>query len=211
MRVLVACEYSGRVRDAFLARGHDAISADLLDTDVPGPHYKGNVLDIINDNFDLVIAHPPCTRLTNAGSRWLIEPPPGRTLDEMWKELHEGCEFYQAIRNCNAKRIAIENPIMHKHAKAILGNPTRQVVQPWHFGEPAFKATGFELINLPNLVPTNKRTDVPLSGTARHRQWSWVHMAPPGPNRWKIRSTTFKAIAEAMADQWGTYEALHQY
>lgn len=194
MRVLVACEYSGRVRDAFLAKGHDAVSCDLLPTEAPGPHIQGDVLEVLNDGWDMMIAHPPCTRLANSGVRWLIER-------DLWDELDEACKFYDAIRNAPIKKKCIENPVMHKHARERLGLIKRQVVQPWWFGEPMFKATGYELIGLPDLVPTNK-LNPPKPGTEEHKKWSWVHRCPPGADRWKIRSTTPKGIAAAFAEQW---------
>ena len=152
--------------------------------------------------YDMMIAHPPCTRLTNAGSRWLKEPPKGKTLVEMWKGLFEGAEFYRALRDAPIKLKCIENPIMHKHAKELINPGKRQVVQPWWFGEEMFKATGFELIGLPDLVPTNKLTP-PEKGTDEYKKWSFIHYMPPGPNRSKMRSKTPKGISEAMAAQWG--------
>jgi hypothetical protein len=202
MRVLVACEYSGRVRDAFIAKGHEAVSCDLLPTEVEGPHHQGDITDILNEGWDLMIAHPPCTRLTNSGVRWLHVPPSGRTLDEMWRELDEAAEFYKLLRDAPIPKKAIENPIMHKYARERVSIGHRQVVQPWWFGDEAFKATGLELIGLPDLVPTNK-LDTPAKGTADHKAWSAVHRASPGPDRWKDRSRTYPGIAEAMADQWG--------
>lgn len=196
LRVLVACEYSGRVRDAFIRKGHDAISCDLLPSDSDfGQHYQGDVFDIINDGFDLMIAHPPCTRLANSGVRWLAER-------NLWDEMREAAEFYLKLRNAPIDRKCIENPIMHKYARELLGNFPRQVVQPWWFGEETFKATGYELHSLPELKPSNKLSP-PKAGTEEHKQWSWVHRCPPGPLRWKIRSTTPQGIAEAMAEQWG--------
>jgi hypothetical protein len=202
MKVLVACEYSGRVRDAFIRGGYDAMSCDLLPTDSPGPHYQGNVLDILDDGWDMMVAHPPCTRLTNSGVRWLKNPPPGKTLEQIWTEFFEAVEFYKALRNAPIPKKAIENPVMHVYARAALGRIKRHVVQPWWFGDEAFKATGFELIGLPELEPTNK-LDTPEPGTEEHKAWSWVHRCPPGPDRWKIRSTTFPGVANAMAEQWG--------
>lgn len=177
MKVLVACEFSGIVRDAFIARGHDAISCDLLPTERPGPHYQGNVLDILDNGFDLLIAHPPCTRLTRAGERWLKVPPKGKTLIQMWEEFNEGVDFYRKLQNCSIPKRCIENPVFHQFAKHQLGNPSRQIVQPWWFGEEAFKATGFELINLPNLVATNKLVS-PKRGTDEYKKWSFVHRCP---------------------------------
>lgn len=196
LRVLVACEYSGRVRDAFIRKGHDAISCDLLPSDSNfGPHYQGDVFDIINDGFDLLIAHPPCTRLANSGVRWLAER-------NLWDEMREAADFYLKLRNAPIERKCIENPIMHKYARELLGSVPRQVVQPWWFGERTFKATGYELQNLPELKPSNKLAP-PKTGTDEHKEWSWVHRCPPGPLRWKIRSTTPQGIADAMAEQWG--------
>lgn len=202
MRILIACEYSGRVRDAFRALGHDAMSCDLLPTEVPGPHHQGNVLDILGDGWDLLIGHPPCTRLTNSGVRWLHEPPNGKTLAEMWQGLDDAAAFYMALRDAPIPLRAIENPIMHKYARERIKPGHRQVVQPWWFGEPEFKATGFELIGLPDLVPTNMLTP-PASGTDEHKAWSRVHRMSPGADRWKNRSRTYRGIAEAMAGQWG--------
>lgn len=196
LKVLVACEYSGRVRDAFIRKGHDAISCDLLPSDSDfWPHYQGDVFDIINNGFDLMIAHPPCTRLANSGVRWLAER-------NLWDEMREAANFYLALRNAPIERKCIENPIMHKYARELLGSMPRQVVQPWWFGEHMFKATGYELHNLPELKPSSKLTP-PKAGTAEHKEWSWVHRCPPGPLRWKIRSTTPQGIAEQMAEQWG--------
>ncbi len=201
LRVLVACEYSGRVRDAFKAKGHYAMSCDMLPTEVPGLHHKGDVIEVLHDGWDLLIAHPPCTRLTNSGVRWLHVPPPGRTKDEMWRDLDLAAGFYKMLRDAPIAMKAIENPVMHRYARERIGAVRRQVVQPWWFGEQAFKATGFELIGLPPLVPTNKLTP-PKAGTDEHKQWSWVHRAPPSADRWKHRSRTFPGIAAAMADQW---------
>lgn len=202
MKVLIACECSGRVRDAFLAKGHDAMSCDVQPTEVPGPHYEGDVLDILYEPWDLMIAHPPCTRLANSGVRWLEVPPPGKTKEDMQSALVAGAEFYKTLRNAPIKKKAIENPIMHKYAKALITIETRQVVQPWWFGEKAFKATGLELIGLPPLYPTNKLVP-PESGTWEHIRWSTIHTMSPGPGRQRDRSRTFIGIANAMAEQWG--------
>lgn len=202
MKVLVACEYSGIVRDAFIEKGHDAVSCDILPTERPGPHYQGNVLDVLNEGWDLMIAHPPCTRLTNAGVRWLKEPPPGRTLVEIWREFFEGVEFYKALRDAPIPLKAIENPIMHKHAKEAIGIIKRHVVQPWWFGDKAFKGTGWELFGLDPLRPTFELTP-PEKGTEEHKKWSFIHRMPPGPERAKLRSKTFPGMAKAMAEQWG--------
>ena len=204
MKILIACEYSGIVRDAFIKKGHDAISCDLLPTDRPGPHYQGDVFDIIDDGFDMMIAHPPCTRLANSGVRWLHVPPKTKTFDEMWLDLYEGVEFYKRIRAAKIPKKAIENPIMHKYATAMIGKIKRHIVQPWWFGDEAFKATGFELAGLPALNPSNK-LNPPKIGTEEHKKWSSIHMMSPGAERAKLRSTTFLGMADAMADQWSKY------
>lgn len=210
--ILVACESSAVVREAFRRRGFNAVSCDLLVTEKPGPHVQDDVLAYLERNreqgrrFDLMIAHPPCTRLTNSGVRWLKVPPPGRTLKSMWQELESAAAFYRALQRAEGiLHKAIENPIMHCYAREripMLGQ--RQVVQPWWFGDEAFKATGLELINLPPLVPTNRLTPPP-SGTAEHARWSKVHRASPGPDRWKERSRTYPGLADAMAEQWGNF------
>jgi hypothetical protein len=190
MKVLIACEYSGTVRDAFIKRGHEAMSCDLLPTDKPGPHYQGNVFDIINDGWDLMIAHPPCTFLCNSGVRWLYRGQ--ERYEPRWKDMEEGIEFFMKLKTANIPKIAIENPIMHKHAKMFIG-PQTQVIQPWEYGHGETKATCLWLKNLPALVPTN----IVDGRVAR------IHKLPPSADRWKIRSTTYQGIADAMAEQWG--------
>jgi hypothetical protein len=208
VRVLIACESSGRVREAFRALGHDAWSCDLLPADDGSPyHIQADVRTVLRDGWDQMIAHPTCTRLTNSGVRWLHVPPPGRTQIEMWRELDEGAAFYCTLRDAPIPRKAIENPVFHKYARERIKPGFRQVVQPWWFGDPFFKATGLELINLPPLVPTNKLTP-PAKGTPEHKAWSAVHRASPGPNRWKDRSRTFPGLASAMAAQWSNYSDL---
>lgn len=204
MKVLVACEYSGRVRDAFREKGNDAWSCDLLDCESdPKYHIKGDVVNILNDDWDLLIAHPPCTRLTNSGVRWLKEPPQGKTLEQMWSDLDEACEFYKIFQDSPIPKKCIENPVMHKYAKERINKVSnRQIVQPHFFGEEMFKATGYELYGLPNLERTH-HMNMPEKGTDEHKRWSWVHRCPPGPDRWKIRSRTPVMIAKAMAEQWG--------
>lgn len=191
MRVLVACEYSGRVRDAFIAAGHDAISADLLPTESPGPHYQGDVTPLLRESWDLVIAHPPCTRLCNSGVRWLHER-------DLWDDMREGAEFFLQCLNANAPMVAVENPVMHKYAREIIGRGPDFTVQPWQFGDPAKKRTCFWTRGLPSLRPTSDMTAAEASDD--------VHKAPPGPERWKIRSLTYQGIANAMAAQWGTLQ-----
>ena len=207
MRVLIACETSGIVRRAFLARGHDAWSCDLLPSDdASNRHMVCDVRDILHDGWDmLAVMHPPCTRLTNSGVRWLHTPPPGRTKAEMWAELEEGAELFSACWNAPIQRIAVENPVMHRHAKQRITNfePHTQSVQPWQFGtdhagpDNERKRTCLWLRGLPKLRPTGT-----LDGTTAR---DTVHKASPGPNRWKLRSTFFPGLAAAMADQWGGY------
>ena len=203
-RVLIGCEESQTVCMEFRRLGHEAFSCDLQDCSGGHPewHIKADVLTVLGDGWDMGIFHPVCRRLTNAGVRWLHVPPKGKTLDEMWDELYEAVDFYQELRDATIEKKAIENPIMHKYASDMLCNPGRQIVQPWWFGDEAFKATGFELFNLPELEPTNKLIP-PKPGTEEHKKWSFIHRMPPGPDREKLRSKTFPGIADAMASQWG--------
>ena len=181
MRVLVACEHTGVVRDAFRRAGHDALSCDFLPTEAPGPHYQGDVLDIIGDGFDLMIAHPPCTHLAVSGARWFPEKR---------REQAEALAFVRTLMTAPIPRICIENPV------SIISSHIRkpdQVIQPWMFGHGETKATCLWLKNLPPLRPTN----VVEGREAR------IHRLPPSPDRWKLRSATYAGIAEAMASQWG--------
>lgn len=206
MRVLIGCELSGVVRRAFAARGHDAWSCDLEPSeDRSNKHIIGDIRDILNDGWDLLaVFHPPCTRLCNSGVRWLNVPPPGRTLESMWQELDQAAALFSACWNAPIARRAVENPVMHKHAKERIENfrPAAQTVQPWWFGDEAFKATGLYLHGLPPLTATHKLTP-PKAGTPEHKRWSAIHRAPPGKDRARTRSRTFEGIANAMADQWG--------
>jgi hypothetical protein len=197
-RVLVACEFSGTVRDAFLRVGHDAWSCDLLPADPPSNrHIIADARTLLEDGWDLlIVAHPPCTRLCNSGVRWLAKPPPGRTLDDMWRELDEGADLFSDFWNAPVERVCVENPVMHGHAKRRIRNYTdpAQSVQPWQFGHGETKRTCLWLRNLPALKPTNV-----VDGRQQR-----VHRMSPGPNRWKERSRFFPGIASAMAEQWGT-------
>lgn len=202
-RVLVGCETSGVVRRAFAARGHDVWSCDLLPAeDGSNRHIVGDVRDLLGDGWDLLaVMHPPCTRLCNSGVRWLSVPPPGRTRDEMWAELDEAAALFSACWTAPVPRVAVENPVMHRHARERIVDWRRpQIIQPWWFGDPAFKATGLYLRGVPPLVPTDRLTP-PRPGTDEHRAWSRVHRAPPRPDRWRERSRTYEGIAHAMADQ----------
>lgn len=210
MRVLVGCEISGVVRRAFAALGHDVWSVDIQPADDrSNRHIIGDVRDYLNDGWDLLaVMHPPCTRLCNSGVRWLSEPPPGRTLEEMWTELDEGAALFNACWNAPITRICAENPIMHKYARErIEGYAKPQIVQPWWFGHPVFKATGLHLRNLPPLVPT-KPLVPPRAGTDEHIAWSRVHRAPDNKNRARDRARTFEGLGAAMATQWGCLSTL---
>lgn len=228
LSVLIGAETSGVMRRAFAARGHDVWSIDLLPAeDGSNRHIVGDIRDYLNDGWDLLaVMHPPCTRLCNSGVRWLHEPPSKlsastyaaaiveayktwsreQRLAFMWSELDKGAELFSDCWNAPIERIAIENPQMHMHAKERIENfqPAAQTVQPHWFGERAFKATGLYLKNLPPLKKTNPLTP-PKKGTAEHKAWSIVHRASPGPERWKLRSRTFPGIADAAADQWGSF------
>ena len=183
MRVLIACEYSGTVRDAFLRKGHDAMSCDLLPTDVPGPHYQGDVLNVIDDGWDLMIAHPPCTYLSVSGMHWTTRGLRDPQLTE------DALEFVRLLLDVNIPRIALENPVSVISTRIRKPN---QIVQPWMFGHGETKATCLWLKGLSKLQPTNV--------VAQREQKIWK--LPPSKDRWKIRSKTYQGIADAMADQW---------
>jgi len=206
LRVLIGCEESGAVRRAFAALGHDAWSCDLKPSaDGSNRHIIGDVRDVMMWGWDLLaVFHPPCTRLCNCGVRWLHTPPPGKTKGQMQAELAEGAAFFSAVWNAPIERVAVENPVMHRYAKVMINGyqPPAQTVQPWWFGNPAFKATGLYLRGLAPLVPTDRLTP-PKPGTPEHKAWSGIHRASPGPLRATIRSRTFPGIAAAMAMQWG--------
>ena len=181
MRVLVACEYSGRVRDAFRSKGHQAISCDLLPTDVPGPHYQGPVEEILGDGWDLMIAHPPCTHLAVSGARWFKDKQ---------EEQRQALDFVRLLLDSPVEKIALENPV------SVISSRIRkpdQIIQPWQFGHGETKKTCLWLKNLPPLKAT-KIVD------GRENR---IHRMPPSTDRWKLRSMTYQGIADAMADQWG--------
>lgn len=182
-RVLVACEYSGRVRDAFIRAGFYAMSCDLLPTESPGPHYQGDVRNILNDRWDLMVAHPPCTHLAVSGARWF---------KNKLEEQAEALAFVQILMNAQIPHIAIENPV------SIISSRIRkpdQIIQPWQYGHGETKKTCLWLKGLPKLQPTNI-----VSGREPR-----VHHMPPSADRWKLRSITYQGIADAMAEQWGKY------
>jgi hypothetical protein len=208
MTWLVACEESGAVRDALIAAGIDAVSCDLKPTSAPGPHIVGDALEQIERRWAGVIAHPVCRYLTNAGAKHLYIG--GRkengTAPARWEAMRKGAAFFNAFKRANAPQIAIENPVPHGHALALIGRPS-QYVQPWWFGDEAFKATGLWLHGLPCLTATDRLTP-PKPGTDEHKRWSFIHRMPPGPDREALRSKTFPGIARAMATQWGRGDLL---
>ena len=205
MKVLVACEYSGRVRDAFIRGGHEAMSCDLVPTDAPGPHYQGDVMDIINEGWDLLIAFPPCTYLTLTGNKW-FKPEFADRFPERHQQRKDAVDFFMKIANMPIPKIAIENPIgvMSK----IYRKPD-QIIQPWQFGFPTTKATCLWLKGLPTLKPTNivDKGEVVISKSG-NRMSKWYYETSKLPlkdgARAKARSVTFQGVADAMADQWGT-------
>ncbi len=198
VRVLIACEYSGVVRNAFTARGHDAWSCDLLPSeDGSNRHIQGDVRDVLGDGWDmLIVAHPPCTRLCNSGVRWLTVPPPGKTAEQMRAELEAGADLFSTLWNAPIPHRALENPVMHRHAKALIRNyrEPAQSVQPWQFGHGECKRTCLWLHDLPPLTPTRI-----VEGREQR-----VHRMSPSPTRWKERSRFYPGIAAAMAEQWGS-------
>jgi len=202
MKVLIACEFSGIVRNAFVSRGHDAWSCDLLPEEQPRPdgwngHYQGDIFECLNDmpEWDLMIAHPPCTYLCNSGIRWLYKEGNSKNGPdhERWTHMQEATDFYLRLYNVNIKRKCLENPRMHRYAIQLIGHTATQFIQPRYFGHEETKETGLDLVNLPPLNPTSSLR----KGEAR------VHTISPGPDRWKERSRTLLGIAEAMAEQWG--------
>jgi hypothetical protein len=183
LRVLVACEYSGTVRDAFRKLGHDAMSCDLLPTDADGPHYQGDVFDVIGDGWDLMIAHPPCTHLSVSGARhFAAKRADGRQ--------QSAIDFFMRLKQADIPRMAIENPVC---IMSTVWRKPDQVIHPWQFGHGETKATCLWLKGLPMLQPTN----IVEGREAR------IHKMPPSADRWKERSKTYAGIAQAMADQWG--------
>jgi len=194
MRVGVACEYSGTVRDAFIRAGHDAISCDILPSESDlGPHYQGDALEFVeNGDFDLLVAHPPCQYLSLSGVRWLWNSD-GSEVDERWENLDKGAAFFRALLESDVPRICVENPVIHSHAAKLIGSSWTQSVQPWEFGEGETKRTCFWLRNLPMLHPTK------FVEGRDERVWRMA----PGPERQKERARFHQGFADAMASQWG--------
>ena len=207
MRVLVACEYSGAVRNAFIREGHDAMSCDILPTDSEGPHYQGDVLDIINDGWDLMVAHPPCTYLAVSGNRWLYNKDKSRN-EERWENRKLALDFVRTLLDARIEKIALENPV------SVISSEIRkpdQIIQPWQFGDEAQKTTCLWLKNLPQLIPTKivgKGDFVTFKSGKRHPAWyaNALTSAKTKEERQKLRSKTFQGIADAMAKQWGVQE-----
>lgn len=196
MKILVSCEYSGTVRDAFRSKGHDAWSCDILPSDTDNTyHYQCDIRDILNQKWDMMIAHPPCTYLSNSGVCWLYKQP------ERWQQMKEGAEFFKLLLNADIEKIAVENPIQHKYAREIIGAQYTQIIQPWQFGHNEKKATCLWLKNLPMLKETNN-VKAEMEKLPKNQQQR-LHYLPPSEERWKLRSKTFDGIAKAMAEQWG--------
>lgn len=209
MRVLIACEFSGVVRRAFRARGHEAYSCDFLPSDDSSPfHFQQNVLELLLQWWDLLIGHPPCTFITNAGVRHLRSIPtrigklPAIHGVIRWEEMKKGALFFKRLLDANVPKIAIENPIPHKYALEIIGRKYDQLIQPWMFGHGETKATCLWLKGLPPLQRTHRVDDLFCAQEPIAREQR-LHKLPPSPNRSKIRSVTFQGIADAMASQWG--------
>lgn len=195
MKVLIACEFSGVVRDAFAALGHDAWSCDLLPSERPGQHIQADFRKVVQESWDFVGYHYECRVMANSGVRWLYTKP-GR-----WDELKEAASIFNLTIRDTRPGYA-ENSVMHCHAKKLIDREQDQVVQPWYFGEPHFKATCLWLRGgLSPLAPTNKLSP-PKKGTPEHKAWSGVHQATPSPTRWMFRSRTLPGVAAAMASQW---------
>lgn len=203
MRVLVACEYSGTVRDAFIRAGHDAMSCDLLPTDAPGPHYQGDVRDVLDDGWDLMVAHPPCTYLSVSGMHWTKRGLRDPQLTE------DALDFVRLLMDAPIDRIAVENPV------SVISSRIRkpdQIIQPWMFGHNASKQTCLWLKGLPKLKPTKTIEPRIVNGRKRwaNQTDSGQNRLPPSDDRWKIRSETYEGIATAMASQWGCAKVVPQ-
>lgn len=198
LKVLVACEESQEVTKAFRLLGHETYSCDLQDCSGGHPewHIKGNVIHQLYNDWDLIVAHPPCDRLANSGVRWLEER-------QLWDEMYAGCEFFNIFQSLGKQgmKVAIENPIQHKHAREYI-EKYHQIIQPWQYGHEEMKATCIWTYNLPALKPTNIVGPPPKDKKEREK-WQKVHRCPPGEDRSRIRSKTYPGIAAAMAMQWG--------
>lgn len=195
MKVLIACEFSGIVRSEFEKRGHFAVSCDLIPSEKSGNHYRGDVRDLLNKEWDLMIAHPPCTYLANSGVPWL------KNNEDRWTNMREAAHFFNVLLRANIPKICIENPIQHKYARELIDISYNQIIHPYMFGEMQQKATCLWLKGLPNLVETNNVKQEMMKLPIRERQR--LHYLPPSEVRGQERSRTFVGIAKAMAEQWG--------
>jgi len=196
MRILVACERSQQVTAAFRRRGHEAFSSDLAPAaQNPAWHIRGDVRAVLKDGWDLLIAHPPCTRLCNSGSTWLAKR-------NLWEEMRAAADFFLECWNAPIPRIAVENPIPHGMAISEIGRYYDQIVHPHFFGEPQFKATCLWLKGVPPLKRTHT-LELPKKGTLEYKEWSHCHQSPDSRNRDVKRAVTYPVVAEAMAEQWG--------
>ncbi len=196
MKILIACEFSGIVRDAFIKKGHDAVSCDLLPTERPGPHIQGDCIPLLNRGWDMIIAFPVCTYLCNSGVRWLYNDGKGKVKNyERWGKMYAGVLFFNDILDANCKKIVVENPIMCGHAQDLIQDDgyLRQNIQPWQHGHGETKATSLRIKGLSLLKPSN----IVNGREAR------IHKMAPSKNRGKLRSITYQGIADAMAAQWG--------
>jgi hypothetical protein len=208
MNVLIACESSGCVRDAFLSLGHHAVSVDLDPTERPGPHLQADIRSVNFSGVDLVIAHPTCTYLSNAGVRHFHirrTNPDVLYCEDRWAALDPACEFFRFFLSLPVPRVAIENPIPHKYAVDRIGRKYDQIIRPWQFGHKELKATCLWLKGLPPLMDTCNVGPPPVVTKEPERYWEWakVHRESPGKNRARNRSRTLPGIAMAMAEQWG--------
>lgn len=200
-KVLVGCEFSQTITKEFRKRGIEAYSCDLLPTDGNSDwHIQGDIFKLIGTRWDLGIFHPPCTYLANSGVSWLYNKD-GSKNAERWNNMNDGARFFHQLLNFNCKRLLIENPIPHKYALEMMGRKYDQIIQPWMFGHMESKATCIWLKNLPKLVPTNDVKEEMMKLPKKERQR--LHYLPPSKDRWKIRSTTYQGIAEAIAEQYG--------
>jgi len=200
MRVLVACEFSGTVRDAFIAHDHDAVSCDLLDTEKQGPHIKGDVLDILCDDWDMMIAFPPCTYLCSSGLHW------NQRVEGRAEKTEQALDFVRALLGANIPRIALENPVGCISTR--IRKPS-QIIHPWQFGHPESKTTCLWLKGLPPLYHSHPLA-LPESGRWENQTPGGQNKLPPSDDRWKKRSITYQGIADAMAEQWGKGNDHHE-
>jgi hypothetical protein len=195
MKILVACEYSQTVTKAFRDKGHEAYSADILPTDGnPDWHFTGDVRSFLDADWDMLIAHPPCTYLTNSGVCWLHKDP------SRWDKLYDACSFFNWLQNAKIPKICIENPIPHKYAREKIGKYS-QIIHPYQFGHTERKATCLWLDGLPKLRETHNVYEEMIQLPKSQQQR--LHWLPPSKDRWKERSKTYQGIADAMANQWG--------